>query len=250
MATRRDTCQADRSPGNGWRFSMELDVVRQALDDGQDLSQLRDRWGNSLLDGMICRPCRASLTEDWPSYLGTVRTLSAQGAKCRIRMDMLLEDELSDRLSIDKLQIALHAGLRDKLKVEAFLHFHVEQGTPCPASLDTCLLRRLIRELPRVHLLSVKLQCLEVTKLLLKTNARSAISTVRREIRCIYLRMKNLPGLLADYAATAPFQQSMWDALALLAPSIWASQMDLAAASAAMRNPTVKQYVSSYRSTF
>ena len=138
---------------------------------------------------MVYRPCSHLLKEDWPQYLETVRLLFARGGPCPVRMRMLLfGDEVSAGLSIDKLQLALYAGLRDKLKSGAMLQFYLEQRGPCPASEDTCLLRRLMREFPRVHLVPAKLQCLGVVKLLLNMNTRTAINRVLAEISCIYLR--------------------------------------------------------------
>jgi len=217
---------------------VDLDAVKKAVADGQELSLLRDDFGNSLLDAMICWPSSHLLKEDWPQFLETVQILVANGVTCHVRMHMLLGfgNELSHRLNIDKLQIALHAGLRDKFKEEALQQFPHEQQRPFPASLDTCLLRRVVREFPREQLLRpVKLQCLQVVKLLLDMNTRAAINMVRKGIHCMYLRMRHLPWLLSDYTLDVcdvrgrgldGLDQSASDSKPS-ALSIWAAQMEM-----------------------
>ena len=169
---------------------MDPRAVRQAVLAGQDLSQLHDAVGSSLLDCMISCPSSHLLKEDWSQFLETVKILAASGAGCHVRMHMLLGfwDELSPRLSLDKLQIALHAGLREKFKWEALQQFQHEGRGPFAASLDTCLLRRVIREFPQEQLLPpAKLQCLEVVKHLLGANTRIAVHKVRQEINVTWL---------------------------------------------------------------
>ncbi|CAE7930364.1 dph5, partial [Symbiodinium sp. KB8] len=223
---------------HGLRCIVDLGAVKKAVADGQELSLLRDDFGNSLLDAMICWPSSHLLKDDWPQFLETVQLLVANGVTCQVRMHKLLGfgNELSDRLNIDKLQIALHAGLRDKFKEEALQQFQHEQRGPFPASLETCLLRRVVREFPREQLLRpVKLQCLEVVKLLLGMNTRTAINMVRNEIHCMYLRMRHLPWLLSDYALDVcdargrgldGLDQSASDSKPS-ALSIWAAQMEM-----------------------
>lgn len=234
----RYICREDHHLRHGLRCIVDLGAVKKAVADGQELSLLRDDFGNSLLDAMICWPSSHLLKDDWPQFLETVQLLVANGVTCQVRMHKLLGfgNELSDRLNIDKLQIALHAGLRDKFKEEALQQFQHEQRGPFPASLETCLLRRVVREFPREQLLRpVKLQCLEVVKLLLGMNTRTAINMVRNEIHCMYLRMRHLPWLLSDYALDVcdargrgldGLDQSASDSKPS-ALSIWAAQMEM-----------------------
>ena len=231
----RRICREDSR--NGARWTVDLSRVKQAAEAGYDLAGLQDEFGNSLLDYMISCPSSHLLKEDWLQFLETVQILATAGNKCQVCMHMLFGfcEEALPKLSIDKLQIALHAGLRDDFKDEALRHFQHEGRGPFPATLETCLLRRVIREFPREQLLQPsKLQCLEVVKLLLQVNTRTAIDAVRKEIQVIHARLRHLPWLLADYGdwATAPCDSVRNPTSSeLLALRILNAQMEMALAS-------------------